>query len=51
MQHGLTGAIAEDHVAKFYSAVGHLQLQRLRRVFLEIALVEKVVKQADAEHR
>src|SRR5271165_2116091 len=43
MQHGFPGPIAEDHVAKFDSAVRDLEVGRLRRILLVVALVEEGV--------
>ena len=51
VQDRLPGPIAEHHVAKFDSAVRDLELGRLGRVLLVVALVEEAVEHADAEQR
>ncbi len=48
---GSPGPIAEHHVAKLDSAVRDLELGRLGRVLLVVALVEEAIEHADAEQR
>ena len=43
MEHPLLGAIAEDHVAELDPPPRDLELRHVRRVFLEVLLLEEIV--------
>ena len=49
MQNPLFGTVAEHDVAELDAPLGDLELGGVRRVFLEIALVEEIVENSDAE--